>query len=69
MGTTMPVAGGDPLQTSDRDAIISTPGGQGLDVIATANRYTLDDPDWNGALLEETSAFRGDIELFTTCTR
>ena len=50
---------------SDKDAITSTPAGQSQHVLVTANRYA-DNPrtPYQGALVEETSAFRSDIELF-----
>ena len=50
---------------SDKDAITSTPAGQSQHVLVTANRYA-DNPrtPHQGALVEETSAFRSDIELF-----
>jgi len=50
---------------SDKDAIASTPSGQSQHILVTANRYA-DSPrnDYEGALIEETSAFRSDIELF-----
>ena len=50
---------------SDKDAITSTPAGQSQHVLVTANRYA-DNPrtPHQGALVEETSAFRSDVELF-----
>jgi len=50
---------------SDKDAITSTPAGQSQHVLVTANRYA-DNPryPYQGALVEETSAFRSDVELF-----
>lgn len=50
---------------SDKDAILSTPEGQSQHILLTANRYA-DNPrnEYQGALIEETSAFRSDIELF-----
>ena len=50
---------------SDKDAITSTPTGQSQHVLVTANRYA-DNPrvDYDGAIIEETSAFRSDVELF-----
>ncbi|WP_136602920.1 glycoside hydrolase family 15 protein [Salinigranum halophilum] len=50
---------------SDKDAITSTPRGDGQHILVTANTYAENSrTEWNGALLEETSAFRSDIELF-----
>jgi len=50
---------------SDKDAILSTPAGQSQHILVTANCYN-DSPrqSYNGALIEETSAFRSDVELF-----
>ncbi|SHH01959.1 glycoside hydrolase family 15 protein [Halobaculum gomorrense] len=50
---------------SDKDAITSTPAGQSQHVLVTANRYA-DNPryEYDGAIIEETSAFRSDVELF-----
>ncbi|MFB6250801.1 MAG: glycoside hydrolase family 15 protein [Halobellus sp.] len=50
---------------SDKDAIVSTPSGQSQHILVTANRYA-DNPrsDHQGAIVEETSAFRSDVELF-----
>ena len=50
---------------SDKDAISSTPTGQSQHVLVTANRYA-DSPrsEYQGSIVEETSAFRSDIELF-----
>jgi GH15 family glucan-1,4-alpha-glucosidase len=50
---------------SDKDAILSTPTGSSQHILVTANRYA-DTPrhDAEGALIEETSAFRSDVELF-----
>ena len=50
---------------SDKDALMSTPIGDSQHTMVTANSYA-DNPrtEWNGALIEETSAFRSDIELF-----
>ena len=50
---------------SDKDALMSTPSGDSQHTMVTANSYA-DNPhsEWNGALIEETSAFRSDIELF-----
>ena len=50
---------------SDKDAILSTPEGNSQHILVTANRYA-DNPhqEHEGALIEETSAFRSDIELF-----
>lgn len=50
---------------SDKDALLSAPSGNSQHTLATANSYaTSTDSAWNGALIEETSAFRSDIELF-----
>ncbi|WP_246055615.1 glycoside hydrolase family 15 protein [Halonotius roseus] len=50
---------------SDKDALMSTPSGDSQHTMVTANSYA-DNPrsEWNGALIEETSAFRSDVELF-----
>jgi hypothetical protein len=50
---------------SDKDAITSTPSGQSQHILVTANRYA-DSPrnDYEGALIEGTSAFQSDIERF-----
>ena len=50
---------------SDKDAISSSPRGQSQHVLVTANRYA-DNPrhEYQGAIVEETSAFRSDVELF-----
>ncbi|TKX55521.1 glycoside hydrolase family 15 [Halorubrum sp. SP3] len=60
----MPVESNAPSVPSDKDAILSAPREEGANVLLTANRY--DDPDRgrHGAIIEETSAFRSDIELF-----
>ncbi len=53
------------FRPSDKDAIVSSPFGDGMEVLATVNQYP--GParrGWNGALIEETSAFRLDIEQF-----
>jgi GH15 family glucan-1,4-alpha-glucosidase len=50
---------------SDKDAILSTPSGRSQHIMMTANCY--DDSTrqpYDGALIEETSAFRSDVELF-----
>jgi GH15 family glucan-1,4-alpha-glucosidase len=49
---------------SDKDAITSGPRGQGQNVLATVNRYDDEDLGWHGALIEETAAFRADLEVF-----
>src|SRR6056297_1409807 len=61
---TMPVESNAPSVPSDKDAILSAPRDDGANVLLTANRY--DDPEHgrHGAIIEETSAFRSDIELF-----
>ncbi|WP_138007237.1 glycoside hydrolase family 15 protein [Halalkalirubrum salinum] len=50
---------------SDKDAITSSPAGRSQHVLVTANRYA-DNPrtEYQGAIVEETSAFRSDVELF-----
>lgn len=60
----MPVESNAPSVPSDKDAILSAPRDDGANVLLTANRY--DDPEHgrHGAIIEETSAFRSDIELF-----
>ena len=53
------------LRPSDKDAIVSTPFGDGKEVLATVNKYPgAGRREWNGALIEETSAFRLDVEQF-----
>jgi len=50
---------------SDKDALMSTPSGDSQHTMVTANCYAGNPrSEWNGALIEETSAFRSDIELF-----
>ncbi|ELZ28493.1 glucan 1,4-alpha-glucosidase [Halogeometricum pallidum JCM 14848] len=50
---------------SDKDAIVSAPLGDGMEVLATVNQYPgTGHRDWNGALVEDTSAFRLDVEQF-----
>ena len=50
---------------SDKDALMSTPSGDSQHTMVTANCYAGNPRiGWNGALIEETSAFRSDIELF-----
>ena len=49
---------------SDKDAITSGPSGQGQNVLATVNRYDDEVTGWQGALIEETAAFRADVEVF-----
>ncbi|QSG06751.1 glycoside hydrolase family 15 protein [Halapricum desulfuricans] len=50
---------------SDKDAIASTPAGDGQDVLVSANCYAANPRvDAEGAIIEETSAFRSDVELF-----
>ncbi|MFC7131456.1 glycoside hydrolase family 15 protein [Haloferax chudinovii] len=50
---------------SDKDAITSTPTGQSQHVLVTANRYADNHRvEYDGAIIEETSAFRSDVELF-----
>lgn len=60
----MPIESNAPSVPSDKDAILSAPREEGANVLLTANRY--DDPERGrqGAIIEETSAFRSDIELF-----
>lgn len=58
----------DPIhRPSDKDAICSAPDGDGGYVLTAANRYpsAAVDADWRGALIEETSAFRADVEAFS----
>jgi GH15 family glucan-1,4-alpha-glucosidase len=53
------------LRPSDKDAIVSAPLGDGTEVLATVNKYPgVGRLGWNGALIEETSAFRLDVEQF-----
>ncbi|WP_197428627.1 hypothetical protein [Halapricum sp. CBA1109] len=50
---------------SDKDAIASTPAGDGQHILVSANCYAVNPRvEGDGALLEETSAFRSDVELF-----
>ena len=50
---------------SDKDALMSTPSGDSQHTMVTANSYAANPrSEWNGALIEETSAFRSDVELF-----
>jgi len=50
---------------SDKDAIASTPAGDGQHILVSANCYAANERvAGDGALLEETSAFRSDVELF-----
>ncbi|MFB6292669.1 MAG: glycoside hydrolase family 15 protein [Halonotius sp.] len=50
---------------SDKDALMSTPSGDSQHTMVTANSYAASPgSEWNGALIEETSAFRSDVELF-----
>jgi len=60
----MPVESNAPDVPSDKDAILSAPRNDGANVLATANRYDDADRDRHGAIIEETSAFRSDVELF-----
>ena len=60
----MPIESNAPSVPSDKDAILSAPREEGANVLLAANRY--DDPERgrHGAIIEETSAFRSDVELF-----
>lgn len=51
---------------SDKDALVSSPHDGGGYVLATVNQYPSPavDADWRGAVIEETSAFRADVEQF-----
>jgi GH15 family glucan-1,4-alpha-glucosidase len=49
---------------TDKDAIVSVPRGPGTNVLATVNRYDPEQSGAAGALVEETSAFRLDVEQF-----
>ena len=52
---------------SDKDAITSAPDGDGGYVLTTVNQYPshrLPEQDWRGALIEETTAYRADVEQF-----
>ncbi|SEO51464.1 Glucoamylase (glucan-1,4-alpha-glucosidase), GH15 family [Halogranum amylolyticum] len=47
---------------SDKDAIVSAPSGDGSYVLATVNQYpSSTDAGWQGALIEEPTAFRSDV--------
>ncbi|SFR64961.1 glycoside hydrolase family 15 protein [Halogeometricum limi] len=52
---------------SDKDALLSSPRDAGGYVLATVNQYPsrVVDEDWRGALIEDTSAFRADVEQFS----
>jgi GH15 family glucan-1,4-alpha-glucosidase len=53
------------LRPSDKDAIVSAPFGDGQAVLATVNKYPgVGNRDWRGALIEDTSAFRMDVDQF-----
>ena len=60
----MPVDSNAPDVPSDKDAILSAPRAEGANVLLTANRYDDDERGRHGAVIEETSAFRSDVELF-----
>ena len=60
----MPVESNAPDVPSDKDAILSSPRNEGANVLLTANRYADSERGRHGAIIEETSAFRSDIELF-----
>ncbi|MFC7116556.1 glycoside hydrolase family 15 protein [Natronoarchaeum sp. GCM10025703] len=60
----MPVESNAPDVPSDKDAILSAPHDEGANVMLTANRYDDPEQDRHGSIIEETSAFRSDIELF-----
>ncbi|ELZ33873.1 glycoside hydrolase 15-like protein [Halogeometricum pallidum JCM 14848] len=51
---------------SDKDALLSSPREDGGYVLTTVNQYPSSavGEDWRGALIEETSAFRADVEQF-----
>jgi len=57
----MPLSDGR-FPASDKDAITSAPTGEGDKVLASVNKYDTD--TCKGALVEEVSAFRSDIEQF-----
>jgi len=53
------------IRPSDKDAIVSAPLGDGQAVLSTVNKYPgVGHPDWHGALIEDTSAFRLDVDQF-----
>lgn len=60
----MPIESNAPDVPSDKDAILSAPHSDGANVLLTANRYDDAEAGRHGALIEETSAFRSDVELF-----
>jgi len=60
----MPMDSNVPDVPSGKDAILSTPHTDGTNVLVTANRYDDDERGRHGAIIEETSAFRSDVELF-----
>ncbi|MDS0300077.1 glycoside hydrolase family 15 protein [Halogeometricum sp. S1BR25-6] len=51
---------------SDKDGLLSSPREDGGYVLTTVNQYPSNavDEDWRGALIEDTSAFRADVEQF-----
>ncbi|KAB1198677.1 MULTISPECIES: glycoside hydrolase family 15 protein [Haloferax] len=60
------IDGGRDTPPSDKDAIVSAPRGVGKTVLATVNQYpSVHKRGCHGALVEETSAFRSDIEQFS----
>jgi GH15 family glucan-1,4-alpha-glucosidase len=61
----MALSDGSPVPPSDKDAIVSAPDGPGKTVLTTINQYPgPSGRGWHGALVEETTAFRSDIDLF-----
>ncbi|WP_210424079.1 glycoside hydrolase family 15 protein [Halorussus ruber] len=58
-----PASAGEHYPDSDKDAIVSAPDGAGQNVLATLNQYPgVEGNDWYGTLIEDTSAFRRDVE-------
>lgn len=58
-----PALAGEHYPDSDKDAIVSAPGTGGENVLATVNQYPgTSGNDWYGTLIEDTSAFRRDVE-------
>jgi GH15 family glucan-1,4-alpha-glucosidase len=57
----------DPFPATDKDAITSAPTGEGTTVLAAVNRYDDDRTGTTGALIEEVSAFRSDVEQLYDC--
>ncbi|WP_128476368.1 glycoside hydrolase family 15 protein [Halorussus pelagicus] len=58
-----PASAGENYPDSDKDAVVSAPNGAGQNVLATLNQYPgTAGGDRYGTLIEDTSAFRRDVE-------